>query len=77
MEVRRVGLANWALRTLLKFTTGLNISSIRDFEQIRDLEIPNTLRPLLNIIGAYTHAICIHYVLERKAYVKNLQIFKR
>ena len=40
-------LANWALWTLSKFTTGLNISSIRVFDQIRDSEIPIMLRPLL------------------------------
>ena len=39
-EVRRVELANWALRTSSKFSTGLNISSIRVFDQIRDPEIP-------------------------------------
>ena len=45
MEVRRVDLANWTLWTSLKFITGLNISSIRIFDQIRNLEIPITLSP--------------------------------
>ena len=43
-EVRRVDLANWALRTSPKFTTGLNISSTRIFDQIRDPEIPIIVR---------------------------------
>ena len=46
-EVMRVDLANWALRNSYKFTTGLNISSIRVFDQIRVAEIPITLRPHL------------------------------
>ena len=50
MEVRRGDLTNWALRTSPKFTTGLNISSIRDFDQIRDPEILITLRPLFVIV---------------------------
>ena len=45
VEVRRVDLANWALWSSPKFTTGLNISSIRVFDQMRDPEIPITLRP--------------------------------
>ena len=45
MEVRRVDLANWALRISPKFThRRLNISSIRVFDQIRDPEIPITSR---------------------------------
>ena len=44
-RVRRVDLASWALRTLSKFITGLNISSIRGFDQVRDPEFPNILRP--------------------------------
>ena len=44
--VRRVDLANWALRTSPKFPQGLNITSIRVFHQIRDPEIPITLRIL-------------------------------
>ena len=38
-------LANWALRTSPKFAQGLNISSIRVFDQNRDPEIPINLRP--------------------------------
>ena len=46
MEVRRVDLANWALRTSHRISQQvLNITSIRVFDQIRDPEIPNTLRP--------------------------------
>ena len=45
MDVRRVDLSNWALRTSQKFTKGGNISSIRVFDQIRDPEIPITLHP--------------------------------
>ena len=47
MEVRRVDLANWALRTSPKFTIRVKyqflefISSIRDFDQIRDPRIWN------------------------------------
>ena len=37
--MRRVNLANWALWTSLRFTTGLNNRSIRVFGQIRGLEI--------------------------------------
>ena len=41
-------LANWGLRTSPKFTTGVKIISfIRVFDQIRDPEIPITLRPLI------------------------------
>ena len=47
VEVRRVDLANWAFQTSPKFTKRLNICSIRIFEQIRDPEIPVTIRPLL------------------------------
>ena len=46
MEVRKVDLANRALRTSPIFTTGVNVSSIRIFNQIRVPEIPITLRPL-------------------------------
>ena len=45
MEVRKVDLANWALRTHRNSPQGLNISSIRVFDQIRDPEIEITLRP--------------------------------
>ena len=45
VKLRRLDLANWALRTSPKFTTGqgLNISSFRVFDQIRDAEISITL----------------------------------
>ena len=43
VEVRRVDLAKWALRNSPQ---GLNISSIIIFDQIRDPEIPITLRLL-------------------------------
>ena len=46
LEVRRVDLANWALRTSRNSQEGLNISFIRVFDQIRDPEIPITLRPV-------------------------------
>ena len=46
VEMRRIDLTNWALWTSQKFTTGLNISSIRDFVHIRDPEIPIILHPL-------------------------------
>ena len=42
MEVRRVDLAKWAFRT----SQELNINSMRVFDQIKDSEIPITLRPL-------------------------------
>ena len=47
MKVQRVDLINWALRTSQNSPQGLNISSIRVFEQIRDPEIPITLRSLV------------------------------
>ena len=37
-------LVNWALRTSPKFTTGIKDQSFRVFDQIRDPEIPITLR---------------------------------
>ena len=43
MEVWRVNLAKWALRTSQSLPQGLNISSIRIFDPIRDPEIPITL----------------------------------
>ena len=46
-EVRRVDLANWALRTSPKFSTEVKWA-IRVFDQIRDPEIPITLRLLLD-----------------------------
>ena len=49
-EVRRVDLANWALRTSLKFTIGVKYQFHQDFfHQIRDPEIPITLRPYIYI----------------------------
>ena len=45
--LNRVDLANWALRTYRNSPQGLNISSIRVFDQIRNPEIPINLRPLL------------------------------
>ena len=38
--------ANWALRTSPKFTTGVKYQFHQDSDQIRDLEIPITLRPI-------------------------------
>ena len=52
MDVRRVDLAKGAIRTSLEFTTDLNISSVRVFDQIRDLEIPITLHPHVHRCGA-------------------------
>ena len=46
VEVRRVDLANWALRTSPKFTTGVKYQFYQSFDYIRDPEIPITLRPL-------------------------------
>ena len=40
-----VDLANWVLRTSLKFTTGVKHQFHEGFDQIRDLEIPIILRP--------------------------------
>ena len=39
------GVANWALRLHRNSPQGLNISSIRVFDQIRDPEIPKTICP--------------------------------
>ena len=44
VDVRRVYLANWALRTSPKITTGLKYQFHQRFDQIRDQEIPITLR---------------------------------
>ena len=41
-------LANWDLRTSLKFTTGVKYQLYHGFDLIRDLEIPITLRPQLD-----------------------------
>ena len=49
VKVRRVDMANWALRTSLKFTTGVKYQFHQSFDQIRDLEIPITLRPHSNV----------------------------
>ena len=45
MEVRRVDLDNWASGLYRNSPHGLNISSIRVSDQIRDPENPITLRP--------------------------------
>ena len=45
VEVRRVDLANWALRNSPKFTTGVKYQLHQGFDQIRDPEIPIILRP--------------------------------
>ena len=50
VEVRRVNLANWALRTSPKFTSGVKYQFHQGFDQITDPEIPIALRPL-NSIG--------------------------
>ena len=39
-------LTNWALRASLKFTTGVKYQLSQGLDQIRDPEIPITLRPL-------------------------------
>ena len=49
VEVRRMYLANWALQTSPKFTIGAKYQFHQRFHQIRDPEIPITLRPLFNI----------------------------
>ena len=41
-------LANWASRLQQNLPYGLNITSIRGFDQIRDPEIPISLRPKRN-----------------------------
>ena len=55
MDVRRVDLANWALRTSPKLTTVLNVSSIRVFDLIRDPEIPITVRLRSNVMYSYSN----------------------
>ena len=45
MGVMRVDLANWALRISPKYTTGVKYQFHQGFDQIRDPEIPITLRP--------------------------------
>ena len=45
-------LVNRALRTSQNSSQGLNINSISVFDQIRDPEIPITIRPLF-IVGDY------------------------
>ena len=44
-----MNLANWALWTSSKFTTGVKYQFHQGFDQIRDLEIPITLLPLLYV----------------------------
>ena len=46
MDVRRVDLANWAIRTSPNFTAGVKYQFHQGFDQIRDPEIPFTLRLL-------------------------------
>ena len=41
-------LANWALRTSPKFSTGVKHQFHQVFDQVRDPEIPITLRPQLS-----------------------------
>ena len=48
-EVRRVNLANCAIRTSVKFTTGVKYQFHKGFDQIRDPEIPINLRPYRHI----------------------------
>ena len=48
VEMRSVDLNNWALRTLPKFTTGVKYQLHPSFDQIRDPEIPITLRLQIN-----------------------------
>ena len=63
MEVRRrVDLAKWVLQTSLKFTTGLNISTIRVFGQIRDPEIPTTL--LSKVYKREDEYVCVSFNVE-------------
>ena len=45
LEVRRVDLPNWILRTSPKFTTGVKYQFHQGFDQISDPEIPINLRP--------------------------------
>ena len=55
-------LANWALRTSHRNSPqGLNISSIRLFDQIRGPEIPITLRPHEFINCSHFHNILISH----------------
>ena len=54
LEVRRVDLGNLALRTRRNSPPGLNISSVRIFNQIRDPEVPITLRPHFVFIHLYS-----------------------
>ena len=58
-------LANWALRTSPKFTTELNISAVRVFDHIRDLEIPITLRPQVAYIVSELFVIRNEIVNDR------------
>ena len=57
MEVRRVDLANWALRTVSKFTTWVKYQFYQDFDHIRDPEIPITLRLMHKICTDLSHRI--------------------
>ena len=56
-------LASWALRTSSNFTTEVKYSSIRVFDQIRNPEIPITLRPS----NFFTKDIIPEYVCELNA----------
>ena len=48
VEVRRVDSANWTLKTSPKFATGVRYQFHQGFEQIRNPEIPITLRLLVS-----------------------------
>ena len=76
--MRRVNLANWVLRTSPKFTTGLNINSIRVFDQIRNPEIPITLRPPLQPFHHFTyittHSPTIPSLYLRHSSFSNLSV---
>ena len=71
-------MANWALGTSPTVTTGLNISSIRVFDQIRDPEIPITLHPPFNyyffkIVNSFFTGLKIIQCVS-KVSVSNLQM---
>ena len=59
MKERRVDLANWDLCTSPKFTTGVKYQFHQGFDQIRDPEIPITLRSVIMIILIKTTLIII------------------
>ena len=64
MEVRRMDWLTGPSGLHRNSLQGLNISSIRDFGQIRDPEIPITLRPLIDDTRLKSSYLWVHELLQ-------------